>query len=71
MQVASAPYAVPTADRYLVLVRSKQQIQELDRIPEQHVSFHTAMSDVSFESPNRHDTWTNCASNSAFSTSTP
>lgn len=46
-QAAHVPFALPTADRYLVLVRSKQQIEELDRINEHHVSFHTAMADVS------------------------
>lgn len=49
--MADIPYALPTADRYLVLVRSKQQIQELDKIPEHHVSFHSAMTDVSTKSP--------------------
>ena len=50
-QTAHVPYALPTEDRYLVLVRSKQQIEELDRISENHVSFHTAMTDVSLRLP--------------------
>lgn len=50
-QAAHVPFALPTADRYLVLVRSKQQIDELDRINEHHVSFHTAMADVSLNCP--------------------
>ena len=49
-QATHVPYALPTEDRYLVLVRSKQQIEELDRIPEHHVSFHQAMTDVSLKS---------------------
>lgn len=48
-QAAHVPFALPTADRYLVLIRSKQQIDELDRINEHHVSFHTAMADVSLD----------------------
>ena len=48
-QTAHVPYALPTTDRYLVLVRSKKQITELDMIPEHHVSFHAAMADVSFD----------------------
>ena len=47
VQPVDVPYALPTPNHYVVLVRSKKEIEELDKIPEQHVSFHTAMSDVS------------------------
>ena len=44
--MANLPYAVPTPNYYQVLLSSENQVKELSQVPEIHLSFTAAISDV-------------------------